>query len=1389
MKKTILTTALALTAGLAATAQVTMNIDATRRGPMTSEYQYGLFFEEINHAGEGGLYAELVKNRSFDEGTEAWTTIGGATMSIATNSLLNDIQKQALKVTTNGASATNMVGVMNKGYWGMNVVEDSTYTLSLWVRGAKAYTNNIKAQLRGSNGTTILGEATLQGNVSSTWSKLTATIKATGTDKKGQLALLTSHDSHLYIDVVSLFPYTWKGRKNGMRPDLAQLLADTKPTFLRFPGGCYVEGEGSYEQTFQWKKTIGPIEERPGHMNQNWRYWSSDGLGYDEYLQLSEDLGAAPMFVVNIGLGHGYTFSLEETKRLVQDALDAIEYANGDATTEWGAKRIANGHKEPYNLKFIEIGNENYQADPNAQSQQYAERYKMFYDAIKAKYPEIITIGNVEAWGTDNPTWRNEHPVELVDEHYYRSHSWMRQNYNKYDSYPRSIGIYVGEYAANEGGTYGTYGNMNSALGEGIFMLGMEKNSDAVKLASFAPIFTHEMDPRWPYDMIHFNSSNNFVTPSYHVQAMIANNVGSQNLLWSEVGNTVNSGTASVNIGVGSWGTAVTYDNIVVTDLNGNIIANEEFTNGMQKWSTNNGSWGVAGGEMFQNDWAENCTSVLNVPLDGNYIYKVRARKDGGNEGFLIMFDRIDSQNYAWWNLGGWNNSKHGVEICTNGGKITVADAGGWIETGRWYDIEIKVEDGKVTCKLDGSVVHEFTKPANRAIYQSVQLDNATGEMIIKIINPNSEAQTVKLNVTNMTMGETRMMRLVSASGLDENTMDAPFNVKPDNWTTIGSNLKKLDIPAFSLSIYRIKVSNVGAEVKEETAYTKEDEGKYGYLYAHMHTTEEKTCFALSTNGNYWRDLFDSKEVFPAAKFTSTGGMRDAFVYRTQNGKFMLAGTDMTSRLGWTSNHKMTFMISNDLVHWDKYISIDLESPENLKALGIANAEDMKAAWAPQIIYDPVTEKYVIYYSVGFPDMHRIYYTLIDEDLNILSEPRVFFAPGFDVIDADIVWNDIDKEYKMIFKREGDRALSMATAKTIVPSGDKQTGWCQWTLVDGFGIDEPGQAIEAPSMFRFIGQNTWKLGYQKYSNGYDYRIMSLDEHNMNPKDRNDMQGKVAAQHGSFLKLTKREYQHLENWEKVVNLMADAQKIYDITKDEAYALAVAKGKAAVNTDAGNFDANEKNMTEALEALQKVMVNVPDIKKYLLDQANAGTPTDLTPLIVNADFSESSNGWTPNPKFTAANGSVAEYYNTTFDFYQVVEGLPAGEYEITVDAFYRMGSINSALRAQNRGNYKPNATFYANGNTQPVMSLYDSSITAYTQTPYNYPDNVGMADEAFNKKDLYTNTIKLTLTEAGAIKIGIRKSEWVDSDWCCFDNFTLRYLGKGNTGIKDIKKKAK
>ena len=360
---------------IGAKAQVVMNIDATSRGPLTSPYQYGLFFEEINHAGDGGLYAELVQNRSFDEGLQGWVSMGGVDMSLTDKQLLNEAQKQALKVTVSKKSKLTEKGIRNEGFWGMGIVADSTYTFSMWVKGDNVFSNQIIARLVAKDGTTSLGETMLTGNiVPGQWNKLTATIKATTTDPKGQLALLFKKSGTIYVDMVSLFPYTWRNRPNGLRPDLAQRLYDTHPTFLRFPGGCYVEGEGTYDNAFQWKKTIGPVEQRPGHLNRNWRYYSTDGLGYDEYLQLCEDLGAAPLFVVNVGLGHGYTFTLDETKALVQDALDAIEYANGDASTTWGARRIANGHPEPYHLKFVEIGNENYQSGRGQQSEQYAER-------------------------------------------------------------------------------------------------------------------------------------------------------------------------------------------------------------------------------------------------------------------------------------------------------------------------------------------------------------------------------------------------------------------------------------------------------------------------------------------------------------------------------------------------------------------------------------------------------------------------------------------------------------------------------------------------------------------------------------------------------------------------------------------------------------------------------------------------------------------------------------------------------------------------------------------------------------------------------------------------------------------------------------------------------
>lgn len=1382
MKKTLILWILCAVT-LSSAAQVYMTIDATRRGPHIGPYHNGLFFEEINHAGDGGLYAELVSNRSFEDGLANWTAYNGAIISLKTNDLLNNAQAHALSVTVLGASASNQKGVANSGYWGMNVIKDSTYTLTLWVKGDAAFTGKITAQLRSNDGKTILGKGVLKGTVEKTgWNMLSASITATASDSKGQLLLLTGTNGHLDMDVVSLFPYTWKNRKNGLRPDLAQLLADTRPSFLRFPGGCYVEGEGSYGNAFQWKKTIGPIEQRPGHYNMNWRYWSSDGLGFDEYLQMCEDLGAAPMFVVNIGLGHGFSLSQDSTLILVQDVLDAIEYANGGADTEWGARRIANGHTAPYNLKFIEIGNENYSPGDNSE---YARRYILFYDAIKAKYPEIVTIGNVEAWGTDNPSWGNSHPVEIVDEHYYRTFQWMRSNYNKYDNYPRFPLVYNGEYAANGSG-YGRYGNMNSALGEAIYMLGMERNSDVCRMASFAPIFTHEEDPRWAYDMIHFNSSDCFVTPSYHVQKLMNVNLGKQNLLWTEKGNAV-SGIDDVQVGLGSWGTQAVFDDVSVTGLDGSFIFFDSFNDGMDAWKTNYGSWDVSDEQLQQSSLAENCTAVLDISLTGKYIYKVRAKKTGGNEGFLILFNYQDSNNYVWWNIGGWNNTKHGVEVCSNGSKSTVADKAGWIENDRWYDITVRVDGTKITCLLDNEVIHVLTLSSDRALYQSAQIDEDRNELILKVVNPNSESQTLKLNTKNMKISGGTVTRLVAGAGTDENTMDTPNVIAPTEGESVAvddDTHATLTIPAYSLNIFRFGATAIAGEVKPSyPEYEKEDENMEAYLYAHMNRNGEYTNYALSLYGNNWQDMLGGAEVFDTKANTVTGGMRDAYITRMHDGNFMLAGTDMTSRLGWTSNHIMVLMLSPDLVHWTKNVKIDLETAENLEALGGITAEEMTAAWAPQVIYDKESGNYVMYYSVGFPDRHRIYYSIIDKDLNILSRPALYFDPGYDVIDADIVWNDVDKQYVMIYKCEKTTGFDRATADHLIPAASETTGTCQWKVTPNFHYGENNQAIEAPTQWRRIGSDKWTMAYINYSGGgYGYKMCSMDEHGLNVGAPSVITGNVAAQHGSILKITAEEYSYLKTWEKVKTLLPTAEAYYKACKVEAIAKAIAKANDALNTTT-TFAQNVKAMQEAFEALQ----GCEEIYlEYIRQMGDAGMAVDMTPLMANPDFREGSKGWTSSVNFTQANGYVAEFWNTAFDFYQTLENMPKGEYELGVQSFYRYGSISDAVAAHNNGTERLGAVFYANEAETPVMSIYDGSVTQYTQTPYTYPDNVTVANEAFNEYGLYKNTIKLTLNENGPIKIGIRKNEHVASDWCCFDNFTLKYLGS-NSSVGKISRK--
>ena len=1390
-----------------AQAQVVMNIDVTRRGPAVSPYQYGLFFEEINHAGEGGLYAELVRNRSFEEGTVGWTGVGIAMPKVVSTDLMNSAQRNALDLRTTKTSAEIMRGIRNEGFWGMKFVKDSVYQLSLWAKGDNDnYTGNVFGVLVKSNGKTAISDTiALEGTVyTDRWNKLTATIKATETDLSGQLLLLTSNDGHLYLDMVSLFPKTWNKRPNGLRPDLAQLLKDTKPSFLRFPGGCYVEGQNAWEETFQWKKTIGPIEQRPGHPNNNWGYWSSDGLGFDEYLQLCEDLGAAPMYVVNVGLGHGWYIPLEEIDTLVQNTLDAIEYANGDGTTKYGAMRIKNGHVAPYNLKFIEIGNENYNFSMNNnsdQSYQYPERYFKFYKAIKEKYPEIVTIGNVEAWGTDNPTWRNDYPVELVDEHYYRSHSWMRDNYRKYDNYPRNIGVYNGEYAANYGGTFGHYGNMNSALGEAVYMLGMERNSDVCRMASFAPIFTHEQDPKWNYDMIHFNSGSVFVTPSYYVQQLMANNLGTTNLLWTETGNST-VGNMNRQVGLATWDTQATFGewSLTVGSPAGENLLTDDI--GVQK----KGSWTIKSDHtMQQTANGQPCQLIFDKQFSGsNYIYKVRARKDSGAEGFLILFDYQDKDNYSWWNIGGWGNSRHGVEVCQNGAKTTVAQTSGAVNIGQWYDIEIRVAGDTVTCLMDGRQIHQYVKAANRALYQSVQLDEKRMQLIVKVVNPYGKANQIVLNTKNMVLGDGSVQRLSSETGTDENSMDYPDHVKPSEPEPLVGVVKvaegeresavELDVPAYSLNIFRFDVLVMSNNVEPQHTsadyeeYVKEDEGMAAYLYCHMHETQEITCYALrAADGNTWNDLFDSKEVFDTKANTVTGGMRDAYICRMQSGNgFILAGTDMTSRLGWNSNHIMDLMVSPDLVHWTKNVKIDLETEENLKALSKVypdmTPDKMTAAWAPQVIYDKETGKYVLYYSVGFPDYHRTFYQLIDEDLNILTEPRLYFDPGYDIIDNDIVWNAVDQQYTMLFKCEASNGFDRATARHLVPQEDGNAGLfgtTVWTVTPGFHIDENNQAIEGMSQWRAIGELRWRVAYINYSNGYVYRMRYMDEHGLNVDPAgHTISGKLKAQHGCVLKITQQEYDYLLTWEQVLTLLPDVKAYHAVNPTDLHREAIEKAEAALGTALPTLDENMKAMEDALKLLKQCDT---DLRQLIINQVVEKGEGDLTSLIENADFSKGSQGWTREPEFTQANGEVAEFWNTNFYMAQKLEDLPNGQYELSVQSFYRDGSRSGAKDAHDKGTEQLRAILFSNGQETPVMSLFDNSVPNKFINTYGYPNDVAVANTAFNNYDLYTNTVQLEISD-GTLLFGIRNYSHVSDDWCCFDNWKLKYVGPPS-GIRE------
>ncbi|CAF1703951.1 alpha-L-arabinofuranosidase 1 [Brassica napus] len=523
---------------------VTLQVNASNvAGRLIPDTLFGIFFEEINHAGAGGLWAELVSNRGFEAGGQntpsniwPWSIVGdqSSIYVVTDRSSPFERNKIALRmdvICDSSGCPSGGVGVYNPGYWGMNIEEGKKYKVAFYVRSSDDI--DLSVSLTSSDGTLTLASEKFIASTSdvSKWTKKEVMLEAKGTDHAARLQLTTTKKGSLWIDQVSAMPVdTYKG--HGFRNDLYQMMADIKPRFIRFPGGCFVEGEW-LSNAFRWKETVGPWEERPGHFGDVWKYWTDDGLGHFEFFQLAEDIGAAPIWVFNNGISHNDEVETASIMPFVQEALDGIEFARGDANSTWGSVRASMGRQEPFELKYVAIGNE------DCGKTYYRGNYIVFYDAIKKAYPDIKIISNCD--GSSSPL---DHPADYYDFHIYTSASSLFSMYHQFDGTSRKgPKAFVSEYAVT-GKDAGT-GSLLAALAEAAFLIGLEKNSDIVEMASYAPLFVNTNDRRWNPDAIVFNSSHLYGTPSYWVQRFFAESSGST-LLSSELKGNSSSLVASV---------------------------------------------------------------------------------------------------------------------------------------------------------------------------------------------------------------------------------------------------------------------------------------------------------------------------------------------------------------------------------------------------------------------------------------------------------------------------------------------------------------------------------------------------------------------------------------------------------------------------------------------------------------------------------------------------------------------------------------------------------------------------------------------------------------------------------------------------------------------------
>ena len=820
----------------------------------------GIFMEEISHAFDGGIYAELVQNRSFEEGIvppgmkifrnedkslrmeleslpagvpeKAWPMpwpwngncgwdtsrdfIGwslvnaegsASTWKLTPEYPMNQASQLSCEISLIGSDRQSAnTSLINSGYWGMNIVKDNSYDLMFYLRPF-AFKGTITASLESIAGAK-LGSWTFEPvKKAKSWQKYSAKITATGSDSTARLVLNFQGSGIFQVDWVSLFPPTFRNTPNGLRPDLANYLADLKPDFIRYPGGCYVEGL-SWQSAPDWRKMVVPPEQRPG-MWGYWKYRSTDGFGYHEFLQFCEQIGAKGMYVAFAGMTvhPENNWPIDNLDTLIQQTLDAIEYAIGPVDSRWGSQRAKMGHPATFPLKYVEIGNEHYAAV-------YGDYYAKFRSAIKVKYPDIVVLMSMYWSGINRPAIARagENNIDRIDEHAYREANWIRTHFDYFDKYKRTPwDIYVGEYASQRG-----RGDWYCDMGDAVFLMGMEKNGDLVKMASYAPLFCNVNDRSWEVNLIEFNASSSYARASYYVQKV-----------FNETRPDINLGlTADISpkpdtlkpllggrIGLGSWNTQTEFKNLEVLDENGKLLFRDNFQHTGQWEKPVEGSWKFEGGVLKQTDPEKAAARMFlkSIKLTTGEI-RVKARRTGGSEGFLVFLNVENSDRFLFANYGAAGNSFSEMQAwgAPEGYAYkSVKSTRGAIEDNRWYDLRIVVGLNQADMYLDGKLISSARLVPMESVFSIAGYDKKNQMLVVKMVNYNSSPVKTDIRLNGASsIGKNGRHIIIRSDGLtDENNFKNPVKIVPAEMELNNcSDNFPVTVPGHSVNVFLIPV-------------------------------------------------------------------------------------------------------------------------------------------------------------------------------------------------------------------------------------------------------------------------------------------------------------------------------------------------------------------------------------------------------------------------------------------------------------------------------------------------------------------------------------------------------------------------------------------------------